>query len=162
VTPGAVAARGDAIAAGFVASYTLGSGQFCTKPGLLFLPTGHGLGDVVAEHLRAASIGPLLNARIHDGFTRTVADLARAPGVRTLVEPSTVESDGYAVSPVLLAVAATDVVAHGEELLAECFGPAALVIEYSSPAELSAALAAVPGSLTATLHADPAADGELV
>jgi NADP-dependent aldehyde dehydrogenase len=38
VTPGAVAARGQAIAEGFLGSFTLGVGQFCTKPGLLFLP----------------------------------------------------------------------------------------------------------------------------
>jgi NADP-dependent aldehyde dehydrogenase len=40
VTAAAVAARGAEIAAGAVASYTLGNGQFCTKPGLVFVPAG--------------------------------------------------------------------------------------------------------------------------
>ena len=38
--PGALAERGASIAQGFVASMTLGVGQFCTKPGLVFAVTG--------------------------------------------------------------------------------------------------------------------------
>ena len=38
VTPEAVARRGKDIAAGYVGSFTIGAGQFCTKPGLLFVP----------------------------------------------------------------------------------------------------------------------------
>src|SRR4029077_6142152 len=45
VTPGALADRGAVIAKGFVGSFTLGTGQYCTKPGLLFLPVGHGLAE---------------------------------------------------------------------------------------------------------------------
>ena len=162
VTPGAVADRGAAVAAAFVASYTLGTGQFCTKPGLLFLPAGHGLAGPLAEAVGAATVGPLLNARIRDGFSRGVSELAATPGVRTLVPGSTVESAGYAASPVLFAVSAADVAERGGALLEECFGPAALVVEYASVEELTAALDAVPGSLTATLHADPEAEADLV
>jgi NADP-dependent aldehyde dehydrogenase len=162
VTPGALADRGEAIAAGFVASYTLGSGQFCTKPGLLFLPAGHGLGETLAAQVGGVELGPLLNERIRDGYLHGVAGLASGPGVRPLVPPapvSTVEEHGYGVAPTLFAVAAADL---SESLLEECFGPTALVIEYGSTAELTAALDAVPGSLTATLHADPATEPDLI
>jgi NADP-dependent aldehyde dehydrogenase len=47
-------------------------------------------------------------------------------------------------------------------LLEECFGPAALIIEYGSNEELTAALEALPSALTATVHADPATEGDLV
>jgi NADP-dependent aldehyde dehydrogenase len=159
VTPGALAERGDAIAAGFVASFTLGSGQFCTKPGLLFLPAGHGLTETLATQVGAAGVGPLLNARIHDGYTSGVAGFAADPGVRAIVAPSTVDGVGYAVAPTLFAVPAPDL---NEGLLDECFGPTALVVEYASTAELAAALDAVPGSLTATLHADPVTEPDLI
>src|SRR4029453_13656287 len=46
-------------------------------------------------------------------------------------------------------------------LLEETFGPAALVVEYDSDADLDRALAAVPGSLTATLHPAAAAGAAL-
>ncbi len=49
VTPGAADERSADIADGFVASFTLGVGQFCTKPGLLFVPAGHKLVDQIVE-----------------------------------------------------------------------------------------------------------------
>jgi delta 1-pyrroline-5-carboxylate dehydrogenase len=49
VTREAASARPDEVATGFVGSVSLGVGQFCTKPGLLFLPAGHGMNeDLVA------------------------------------------------------------------------------------------------------------------
>jgi acyl-CoA reductase-like NAD-dependent aldehyde dehydrogenase len=162
ITPGAIAARGAEVVKGFVASFTLGAGQFCTKPGLLFLPKGHGLDDALAEAVREASVGPLLNRRIHSAYGETAATLAGAPGVREVVAPSDVEGPGWRVAPVLLAVGAADLVSRADTLLEECFGPAALVIEYGSAGELAAALDTLPGSLTATLHADPDTEGEFV
>ena len=38
VLPGAAFARPAAIATGYAGSLTLGTGQFCTNPGLLFVP----------------------------------------------------------------------------------------------------------------------------
>jgi acyl-CoA reductase-like NAD-dependent aldehyde dehydrogenase len=150
VSPGALARRRDAIVDGFVASFTLGNGQFCTKPGLLFVPAGHDLDDRLAAAVRATAIGPLLNARIEEGFRRTLASLAEVPGVHRVVE----------ADATLLAVGAAGLAAR-PELLEECFGPAALLVEYSSTEELLTALNAVPGSLTAGLHVDPESEPEL-
>ncbi|MEN3360119.1 MAG: hypothetical protein V7637_4101 [Mycobacteriales bacterium] len=161
VTPGAVAARGPAVAQAFVESMTLGAGQFCTKPGLLFLPTGHGLTETLARAVTAARFGPLLNDRLRQGFERTAAELAAVPGVHPVVPPSTVDgAGGYRVAPALLRVAAADLAARADELLTECFGPAALLVEYASITDLIAALDALPGTLTATVHAE--ADSEPV
>jgi NADP-dependent aldehyde dehydrogenase len=160
VTPAAVASRGADIAAGFVASYTLGSGQFCTKPGLLFLPAEHGLTDALISQTTAVELGPLLNRRIRDGFSVVADELARTAGVHRLTPPSIVESPGYGVSSVLLAVSAADLI-RATTLLEECFGPAALVVEYGSTEELFAALDVLPGSLTASLHADQETEAEL-
>jgi acyl-CoA reductase-like NAD-dependent aldehyde dehydrogenase len=158
VTPGALATRGPEIARGFVGSFTLGSGQFCTKPGLLFLPAGHGLSRVLVEEVHRASVGPLLNERVHHGYGRSAAELAAAPGVRTLVAGSTVDRSGsgagFGATASLFAVGAIDLVEQADTLLEECFGPAALIVEYGATDELAAALTAVPGALTATLHAD--------
>jgi NADP-dependent aldehyde dehydrogenase len=162
ITPGAIASRGAEVLQGFVGSFTMGAGQFCTKPGLLFLPKGHGLDDALAAAVAAASVGPLLNARIHQGYGEVGASLAAVDGVRAIVAPTEVDDAGFRVAPVLLAVSATDLVARAGELLEECFGPAALIIEYGSDQELTAALDVLPGTLTATLHADPATEGDLV
>jgi NADP-dependent aldehyde dehydrogenase len=161
VTPGAVAARGREIAAGFVGSFTLGAGQFCTKPGLLFLPAGHGLEPVLAEQVAGVTVGPLLYAGLREAYTRTLEQLAAVPGVRTLVESAPPEGAGHRAAVRLLAVSASDLSAHADELLQECFGPAALVVEYADVAELEATLARLPGSLTATVHAELDSEREL-
>jgi NADP-dependent aldehyde dehydrogenase len=64
------------------------------------------------------------------------------------------------VPAILLAVDAENLMAHADTLLEEAFGPAALVVEYDSDADLDRALDAVPGSLTATLHADAATESD--
>ena len=55
----------------------------------------------------------------------------------------------------MLTTDAAAVAERPEVLLEECFGPVSLLVRYSSPEELHAALRAVPGSLTATLHSEP-------
>ncbi|MDN3360159.1 aldehyde dehydrogenase (NADP(+)) [Actinomadura sp. DC4] len=143
VTPSAVAARGEEIARGYVGSFTLGSGQFCTKPGLLFLPDGHGLDAVLAEAVASVEAPSLLTPRIADAFRTGVERLTA--GTRTVAESAGAH---------LVAVTAGDF-AGRPELTEECFGPASVIVEYASEEELRAAAAAVPGSLTATLHAEP-------
>src|SRR5690606_41462512 len=161
VTPGAVAARGPRIASGFVASFTLGAGQFCTKPGLLFLPAGHGLEPVLAEQVAGVRVGPLLYARLRDAYAQTLARLTAVPGVRTLTGGPPPDGAGHRAPVRLLGVSAADLSAHADELLRECFGPAALVVEYADVAELEATLARLPGSLTTTVHAEPDSELEL-
>ncbi|MEH0934163.1 aldehyde dehydrogenase (NADP(+)) [Micromonospora psammae] len=159
VTPAAVAARGEAVARDFVASFTLGSGQFCTKPGLLFLPAGHGLEAALVEAVAAVRPGPLLGEWIRAGFDERLAALAALPGVRGLVAPA--PGDGHTASAALLTVPAARFAAE-PAAAQECFGPASLVIEYADRADLLAALAAVPGSLTATVHGESDDDADLV
>ncbi len=153
VTRAALAGRGAEIAAGIVASFTLGSGQFCTKPGLLFLPAGHDLSGALVDALRRADLGPMLGARFLSGYRSGAARMSGASGVRTLLAP---EPDR--LGPTLLAVPAGTL---SGPLLDECFGPVSLIVEYESTEQLLAALAGVPGSLTASLHASLPADREL-
>ena len=60
VTPAAAARRTTQIAESFVSSMTLGVGQFCTKPGLLFVPDDEGgrrLEQAVAGSVECRSSG---------------------------------------------------------------------------------------------------------
>jgi NADP-dependent aldehyde dehydrogenase len=129
---------------------------------LLFLPAGHGLAGSLAGRLSQARSHPLLDARIWSGFRQTVTELAGVPGVRTVATGPAAEGDGYAATPALLATPAAVLAAQAPSLLRECFGPAALLVEYSSTEDLLAALDALPGSLTGTLHADVDGEPELV
>lgn len=159
VTPAALAARGPALAEGFTASVTRSQGQLCTKPGLLFLPEGHGLDATLARAFGSAAVAPLLGPWIANAYTATLAELAAHPAIRAITprpsaEPAAKEP---APAPALFTVTAHDLRAH-PELLRECFGPASLVVTYASADDLLATLRALPGSLTAAVHG---VEGEL-
>jgi NADP-dependent aldehyde dehydrogenase len=157
VTSAAVAARGEQIAAGFAGSMTLGTGQFCTKPGLLFLPAGHGLEEALTAAVGEVSAAPMLNGRIREQLTAGLTGLTERADVEQLVGAGGAEESeaGAWAAPALFRTTAQAVAADPAGLTREFFGPVALVVEYADTADLLAALAAVEGSLTATVHAEP-------
>jgi len=153
VTPDAVAARGAEIVAGYVGSFTLGGGQFCTKPGLLFLPRGHGLEARLAEAVGALAAAPLLDARIRDRFVAGTDDLGSHSGVRTVAAGDDPAGSGAWAAPRLFLTGTPAVLADPATLTEEHFGPASLIVEYDDLDGLLAALSSIEGSLTATLQA---------
>lgn len=154
VSRAAVEARGSEIASGYVGSCTLGVGQFCTSPGLLFLPAGHGL----EGELRSAADVPaaqMLYPGIGQAFASGVERLRKLPGIETLAGPATIGDVGTEPAPaVLLRTTAAELVADPDPLLEECFGPVSVVVEYADDDELLRAAALVSGSLTASIHAE--------
>jgi NADP-dependent aldehyde dehydrogenase len=159
VTAAAVEATAgtESIAAGFVASFTLGTGQFCTKPGLIFAPAGSGMFDAVACLVSEVPTAPLLTAGIAAGFTAGIAEFAAAAGAAA---PSSVPvGDGYVVAAQVFQVAVNDLV-PGSRLLEECFGPVALVCEYEDAAAALDALASLQGSLAASVFTGGPGDPE--
>ncbi|TFB47023.1 aldehyde dehydrogenase family protein [Cryobacterium tagatosivorans] len=98
------AATPQEIAAGFAQSFTLGAGQFCTKPGLLFAPAGAGIFDAVLAELAQVEAAPLLTAGIAAGYRAGVAQLAAAAG-------ASAPAEAVADAPVVAAETAADVVA---------------------------------------------------
>ncbi|HEY1822467.1 MAG TPA: aldehyde dehydrogenase (NADP(+)) [Trebonia sp.] len=161
VTERAAEARRDEIAAGLVASYTLGQGQFCTKPGLVLVPSGaagDGLITAAAQAAATAVPGALLDTRMREHFLGGFAARAAAPGVRTLAAAAaapTAEAP-QAVRAGLLEVDAADLTG---DLLEECFGPVTVLVRYTGDADAEAVLSRLGGNLTATLHAEASEPG---
>ncbi|SDG15335.1 NADP-dependent aldehyde dehydrogenase [Sinosporangium album] len=149
------ALRGDvtALAQGFAASLTQGVGQFCTNPGLLFVPDDEGLLKAVGESVSASSGGPMLTPRIKEGF---LSGVDRLSGLSVLAEGSAGDGE-LAVSPKVFTAGLEEFAEGLPEIAEECFGPAAIVITYRDAADLPEVLGRLAGSLTATVHAaDPA------
>ncbi|MDT7797858.1 MAG: NADP-dependent aldehyde dehydrogenase [Actinomycetota bacterium] len=151
VTEGAIAARGEAVAKGYAGSFTLGAGQFCTKPGLLFLPEDHGLTETLRSALEGAAPQPMLNDRIASGYASTLAKLREVPGVDVV---SASPSEAPAFTPTLLATTGKQFLEGGEAVHQECFGPASLIVTYADQAELLRLLDVVEPGLTATIHGE--------
>jgi len=154
VTATALEHRRADILSGLANSFTLSAGQFCTKPGLVFVPSGGVSDGEVVEALvdhRAAT--PLLNERIHRAYVEHLTSLRRHPGVRVVVGDA--GADGTSPTPTVLATTVPELLASGPELLAECFGPVTILVGYADDDELLAAARALDGQLTATVHGEP-------
>ncbi|MBV9095736.1 MAG: aldehyde dehydrogenase (NADP(+)) [Streptosporangiaceae bacterium] len=153
VLPGAALARPAGIAIGYAASLTLGSGQFCTNPGLLFAPEDVGLLTAIAEAVAASAGGPMLSARIFAGYTEAVAQAAGHPGVTELAAGQ--PGDGpWGATPQVFQTTLKEFAADLAVLSRERFGPAGIVVTYPSLDDLLPVLAALPGNLVAAVHVD--------
>ena len=168
VLPEALSTRAEKIAGGLFASFTLGVGQFCTKPGLLFLPRNQHADTLVGELkklVEPAAISPMLTEGISKSYRTGLASRQGVSAVETVAQAAVAEERGstYAV-PALLQIDGNDL-KHHPELLTEVFGPATLVIRYDDRQQLIALLQSLEGQLTATLHgtdADIAASADLI
>ncbi|WP_277213309.1 aldehyde dehydrogenase (NADP(+)) [Isoptericola croceus] len=147
VTHAADARRGSELAAGFAGSFTLGVGQFCTKPGIVFVPTGSRLAEALPDAVGREAM-PMLTEGIASGYTAGTARLGAVEGVSALVEPAGPGGPG------VFRVSAEGFVASHEVLTEEVFGPATLLVTYDDERALHVALAVLPGSLTATIHSE--------
>ena len=154
ITEAALAERSEAIAEGLAASVASFGGQLCTKPGVVFVPSGEE-GDAFAADLgaRLAASEPqvLLNERLRDALTERVAELGGladpVDGAATAAGPG-----GFRFRPAAYRAAAGDVREH-PELLEERFGPVVLLLTYGSRDELLDALLRIDGQLTVSVHA---------
>ena len=152
VTPAAWEARRSAILSGYVGSFTLGMGQFCTKPGFLVVPAGS-RDELVAGLADAAPVPPhaMLSEGLRSGFERARDELAGTDGFEVI---TTLPGAEGAPEATVLRASASTVIAHPELLEHEMFGPASVVIEYDDPAEVAEVAARIGGQLTAGVHAE--------
>ena len=161
VLPGALGEDVADLASAYVGSLTLGSGQFCTNPGLLFLPTGPE-GDAFLEEAATAvraSIGQtMLTTGIAAAYANGSDRLAESAGTRVLAEGT--PGDGQvAPAPRLVEADAAALGAPDSVVVQEVFGASGVVVRYQSVDELVVHLTALEGQLTATVHCT-AADTE--
>ena len=158
--PAALAARGEALAKAYVGSLTLGSGQFCTNPGIVVAVDGPDLEAftaVAAEALAAAQPQVMLTPGIHAAYDKGVTALETHADIVTLARGA----EGTSCNRGRAALFSTTAEAFLADpaLSHEVFGAASLVIRCRDLDAVRTVLAGLEGQLTATLHLD-AADHE--
>ncbi|WP_028270387.1 aldehyde dehydrogenase (NADP(+)) [Arthrobacter sp. UNC362MFTsu5.1] len=156
VTGNAWAARRDEIVTGYAGSFTLGMGQFCTKPGVLFVPAGQTdeVRDSLRNALRDFAPAQLLSERLHQGYRQAVGALRDTAGVQVLLDGDFAE----APAPTVLLTTSEAVRRDPGILRQEMFGPASLVVQYSDGSELAGLAGLLEGQLTTTLQAEAGDD----
>jgi len=148
LTPAALE-RVPEIAAGFVGSFTLGAGQFCTKPGILLAPTGGGVPAAVGQALTDAAPHPVMLTRsIAASVQVGLGELTDAGA--TVVRAVPASEQGWS-APAAVLSAPVSALKPGSRLLEECFGAVAVVVEYETAEELRSALAVLQGSLVGSV-----------
>lgn len=148
---GALAKGEEALAEAFYGSLTLGVGQFCTNPGLVFLEEGSG-DDFLAklkQLVEAGSPAVMLHSGICNAYRQAIQEMASADGVETLASCSAAAGPDEAV-PVAFSVAVEDFIGN-PDLQREMFGPATLIVK-GSLEKIREAVATLEGQLTASLH----------
>jgi NADP-dependent aldehyde dehydrogenase len=151
--PGALAARGDAIAEGLVNSATLGVGQFCTNPGLTIAIADEALDRCVRrmrELILDAQPGTMLYPALLDAFVAGVRRLSAVEGVST----TRANGDAAQACPSLFETGA-DVFLRNGDIGHEVFGPSTVVIRCASRDEMETVARRLEGQLTATMHGTP-------
>lgn len=141
-----------ALAAAYAESLTKEAGQYCTNPGLTFVPdgvAGDAFVSAAARAVAATPAQPMLTSGIADSLVSGV-DRWRAARDVTIVAEGT---PGGATSPAaVLATAPLAALADNPALADEVFGAAGMVVRYPDIDALLPVLAGLEGQLTATLH----------
>ena len=149
---GAIEERGARLAAGLHGSVTLGTGQFCTNPGLVLVDATADAPAFVAELarlFRESAAGTMLTAGICQAYQSGVARLSAHPAVECLA--SAAAAEGVRGAPALFRTTAAALLAD-HTLTDEVFGPGTLLVSCEGPEEMARVLEALEGQLTATVH----------
>ncbi|MEP6787452.1 MAG: aldehyde dehydrogenase (NADP(+)) [Acidobacteriota bacterium] len=159
ILPSAVRERGDAIVNDLLASVTGGVGQFCTKPGLVFLPESDGSEKFISdfkEQISSTAPSPLLTSGIRKNFTD--ASEKRQSEVATFSANQDANLPGFSVNPSVFETSAIEFLST-PDLNEEIFGPTTLLIRSNKHEELHNIARSLEGQLTASIHGS---DSDLV
>lgn len=156
ILPGAARVRGESIAEDLAASATLGTGQFCTKPGLVFLINDADTPSLIERltgEMALRQSGVLLNEHIEQGVIRAVTATLERGSVSALTGGTIPSHSHYSYANTLLQTTGEAFI-QDEALQQEHFGPVTMLVLCQSPDELTDAVRALHGTLTATIHAE--------
>ena len=130
ILPGAIATRGEQMLGEFATSCLMGTGQFCTNPGLVILLAGPATDAFlasVAEKFRAAPVGTLLSGGVGRSLEASVGKLVEG-GATVLAGGTPGGGKGHSFANTLLKVSGEQFLSAAEHLQTEAFGNASLVV----------------------------------
>jgi alpha-ketoglutaric semialdehyde dehydrogenase len=161
ILPGAVRERGEQIAGEFVTSCLMGTGQFCTNPGLVLLIQDAATDSFVAalaEGFQQAAVGTLLSRSVGESLRSGMRTLQEA-GAEVLVggdddSQGPPSGQGYRCANTLLRVSGERFLADAERLQTEVFGNASLLVIADDLQQASAIVERFEGNLTGCVYSD--------
>lgn len=142
-----------AVAEAWWGSLTLGNGQFCTNPGILFVPSD-GLAEfekVLRAKVEAAEPAALLHKNTQTSFESNLKALRSVSGIESWIVSMKVGTGNAVCTPTILKTTGKEFLANADAMQGEVFGPAGLVVVVDSVSQMIEAARKLHGQLTATL-----------
>lgn len=155
ILPGALTERNATLATGLVGSVTMGSGQFCTNPGLVFGMAGDAMdrfGMAVGEAVSASPALTLLHDGIRGAYAAGLQRWRGTHGVDTLGSGAASTPDSVTVGQAAVLKTDARTFKANPHLHEELFGPVSLLVQAETRDELLTAARELDGNLTATIH----------
>ncbi len=154
ILSGALSERGDEIADELAASCLMGTGQFCTSPGLIVLQESDSSESFVtrlSEKFASAPVGTLLSKSGQSGLAAAINDLTSS-GAECLCGGAEGGGSGYSYQNTILKIRGDQFLADPETLQTEAFGNATMLVLTSSVEQTAQVLAALEGNLTGCVY----------
>lgn len=160
--PGALRERADALAGEFATSCLMGTGQFCTNPGLVLLiagPETDAFVASVAERFTKAPAGVLLSGSVLESLAKGVASLVAA-GAQVIAGGKRAEEKSFSFANTLLKAAGKQFLKNPHALQAEAFGNESLFVVCDNLDELCSVLGQLEGNLTGCVYSHTKGDDD--
>ena len=162
VLPGALAERSDKIADEFTTSCLMGTGQFCTNPGLVLLLAGEQTDrfvDSIAKRFTSQPPGVLLSKGVCNSLEHGAAELSAA-GAKALAGGRKVDAAGYSFANTLFKVDAQTFLREPHRLQTEAFGNSSLVVIADDAEQAVEVIDSLEGNLTGCVYSDTSGSDE--
>lgn len=156
--PGALAERGEDILGEFCTSVLMGTGQFCTNPGLILAIDNEAtsqFASAVQDKFEGAKPGTLLSQSVKSSLSKAIQTLVSA-GAELLCGGQPIEGQ-CSVSNTLLRVSAKEFVNDPEVFQTEAFGNASLIVVAEDAEQIGEVIKCLEGNLTGCIYS--ATDG---
>lgn len=156
VMSGALKERSDAIAQELTGSCLMGTGQFCTSPGLIVVPAGSAGDDfvaAVAKNFQEAAVGTMLSEGVRKGFAQGLATI-QAAGATLVTGGQPGGGTGVCYQNTLMSVAGSQFLKDPEAFQTEAFGNATLIVLADDVAQMADIAESLEGNLTGCIYSD--------
>lgn len=154
ILPGALEERLDGLVTELATSALMAAGQFCTNPGLILMTANAGteqfVSDLAARYAEAPC-GTLLSSGVQGHLASGIRRLVDA-GATVVTGGQEAEREGCAYANTLLRVDGKRFLAASEQLQAEAFGNATLVVVADSLAQMESVIENLEGNLTGCIY----------
>jgi len=157
--PNALKNRSESLAKTYASSITLGTGQFCTNPGLIIGIKGNDLTNFIstlANEIVKIEPSCMLHPNIYGAYESNKAKALAQPELSVVANYDTDLKENYARQAITTVEGKTFLA--NTTLHQEVFGPFSMVVQCENVEQMEAIISNLEGQLTGTLIADGEAE----